>query len=86
MKMIISFTECFIAVVAFGTTMAWSPNGKKLVYVAEKKVPKLKPFFTTFGKKSEEDTKEKSTDSNKNEINVNVTCAKLVHTSTSTKL
>jgi hypothetical protein len=45
--------------------MTWSPDSKKLAYLAEKKVPKPKPFFTSYGKKDEgetEDDKKKKDD------------------------
>jgi hypothetical protein len=50
---------------AFGVTMTWSPDSKKLAYLAERKVPKPKPFFTSYGKKDEgetEDDKKKKDD------------------------
>lgn len=31
----------------FGTTMVWNESAEKLAYLAEKKVAKAKPFFTS---------------------------------------
>lgn len=46
--------------------MSWSQNGKKLAYLAEKKVPKPKPFVGSYVKKDEnlnEDKKSSEDDS-----------------------
>jgi len=45
-----------------GSTITWSQDSKKLAYIAEKKVPKPKPFFGSYVKKDESSKEDKPTE------------------------
>ena len=40
--------------------MAWSKDESKLIYLAEKKLPKAKPFFITPGSQNDDGKKDDS--------------------------